>query len=281
MLLTLLGCGTENLAQAWQIDRLRILGVAAEPAEPRPGDFVTFSALTVSPKVPIAATVWTICADATSDQFGCGGGADSLDLGSDPENFDFEAFAAAGGIGIEPFLPPTWTVPGTLLDALNEQEKLEGTTALVNLVSVPDQKEVDEDDVEIAFKRVPVSLAVTPNHNPTLTGWRVDGNEVAASAVVSLKRGQTYDIEPILAADAVEDYVYRTKAGTDEDRTEEPYFSWYLEEGMFDQANSLYPEVAVEYTVPTKPEADTGTVWTVMRDRRGGMAWLTLTLRYE
>ncbi len=281
MLFLLLACGTENLSQAWQIDRLRILAVASEPAEPRPGDFVTFSALTVSPNVAVAATVWTMCADAGSDEYGCTGDAGAIDVSGDPEAFDYDAFVAAGGIGIEPFLPPTWTVPADLLDHLDADAKREGTTALLNLLAVPDQENVGEADVEIAFKRVPVSLAETPNHNPGLTGWRVDGNALAPDATVTLSRGQTYEIEPILSEDAVENYVYRTKEGADEDRTEEPYFSWYLEEGLFDQPNSLYPTVSVAYAVPAKPTADSGTVWAVMRDRRGGMAWLTLRVRYE
>ena len=43
------GCGGSDLAQEWQLDRLRILAVRATPAEPRPGDTVTFDRLLYVP----------------------------------------------------------------------------------------------------------------------------------------------------------------------------------------------------------------------------------------
>ena len=45
MLLFLLACSRIEVSESWQIDRLRILAIAAEPAEPRPGDTVRFRSL--------------------------------------------------------------------------------------------------------------------------------------------------------------------------------------------------------------------------------------------
>lgn len=278
-MLLLLACTSDELSQAWEIDRLRVLAVAAEPAEPRPGDHVTFSSLVVSPD-PIAAVVWTVCADPESDEFGCAASFDTTALSDDPGSFDVEDFEAAGGIGIEPYFAPEWEVPVDLLDDLDADARLEGVTSLINLVAVPEAEELDESDLEIAFKRVPVSEAPTPNHNPTLTGFRIDGNEIPAGAVAALAAGQTYEIEPILAEDAVETYTYRTQDGEDEEREEEPYLSWYLVEGTFDQPNSLYPYLSVNYTAPEEPAADEGSLWVAIRDRRGGMGWIHQPIRY-
>ena len=139
--------------------------------------------------------------------------------------------------------------------------------------------EAGPDEVEMAYKRVPVSLAETPNHNPEVAGVRVDGLEVASGARVELDRGQTYQIEVVLAEGAVEVYTYRTEAGVDEERVEEPYFLWYAQEGSFDQTATLYPTVEVEYTTPAETERAEQSLWVVARDRRGGMGWAEVPIR--
>ena len=59
-LLMLSGCLTQSLSPAWFIDRTRLLAVRAEPAEPRPGDLVTFTSLAVDPAQDLLI-VWTGC----------------------------------------------------------------------------------------------------------------------------------------------------------------------------------------------------------------------------
>lgn len=288
--LLLAACTTTDVAQSFEIDRLRILAVAAEPAEPRPGDTVRFSSLVVSPEVPVALTTWFVCFVEESSDFGCAVDPSLTDdlAGLDPSTLTpeelaalYEELAAAGLVGVEPWLPPTWTVPDDALDGLDATEALEGRLATVTLTAVPDQPTVDEGDVEIAYKRVPVSLAATPNHNPAVTGFTVDGVSVPLDARLHLDRGQAYDIGVELAADAVETYTYLNLKGVEETRTEEPYFSWYLQEGAFEQAYSLYPNLAIRYTVPAAPTRREQSLWVVMRDRRGGMAWAELAFTVE
>lgn len=278
LILLAIACTTDELSQSYEIDRVRVLGAAAEPAEPKPGDVVTFSSLVVSPNEPLFGTAWLACAGDQASDFGC---EFDESLFSDPENVDPEALAAAGFIGFEPYIPPTWTVPTDYLDALTDEEKLEGTAAFINIIAIPgDGSELDEDaDVEIAYKRVPVSLATTPNHNPVLSGLRVDGIDVAEDGIVELDAGQTYEIEAVLQDDSVETYTYVSSDGESEERTEEPYFSWYLQKGSFDQTNTLYPFTSVNYTTPADGSADDLGLWVVVRDRRGGMSWSQMTVR--
>jgi len=287
MLLPLiLGCGATQLSQSWQIDRLRVLAVAAEPAEPRPGDVVSFTSLTVSPAVPVAMTTWFVC--VFEDAAGCAiDPSVTEDLeGLDPSELSAEELAAlyaelqaAGLIGVEPFLPPTWVVPADTLDALDATARLEGVTATVSVTAIPDQEVVDEGDLELAFKRVPVSEATTPNRNPGPVGLTVDGLAFPAGTRVALERGQTYTLAVSLPDDAIEDYTYVTQDGVSETRTEEPYFTWYLQEGSFDETDTLYPYVEVQYTTPASPTLEEQSVWVVVRDRRGGMAWTELPIR--
>jgi hypothetical protein len=133
-----------------------------------------------------------------------------------------------------------------------------------------------EPDLELVYKRVPVSLSPTPNHNPTITGWRVDGEPWSeGEGPLPVRSGATLSIEPILSADSLEAYTYENTAGEVEDREEEPFFTWFTEAGDFDQALSLYPEVAVEWTAPEALDTE-ALIVAVARDRRGGMAWRTL-----
>lgn len=282
LIIATLACTTGDLSQSYVIDRVRVLGVASEPAEPRPGETVTISALIVSPNEDLFGTLFLMCEGA--DEYGCTVTGD-VDL----SELDPEALAEAGVIGFEPGLTPTWTVPEDFLDGLSDDERLEGVSATVNLVVIPASVAegfeaaqgdtgatadmLDNGDVEIAFKRIPVSEAATPNHNPTLAGLRIGGFDVADGSTVVLDADQTYEIEAVLADDAVETYTYRNSEGVDEERTEEPYFLWYLQEGGFDQTATLYPYLSVNYTTPESPEHETAGIWVVVRDRRGGMAW--------
>ena len=66
------GCGGSDLAQEWQLDRLRILAVRATPAEPRPGDTVTFDRLLyVPPDTTLETVTWFGCIPDGSVGFGC------------------------------------------------------------------------------------------------------------------------------------------------------------------------------------------------------------------
>lgn len=295
---SLLGCTTETLSESWQLDRLRVLGVQAEPAEPRPGDTVSFRSLVYVPYgQTLAGTVWFACLPEGSTDFGC-----TLDpslteaLSGDLESLSqeeqmalFQQAQEAGLIGFEPLFSPTWTVPPDALDALAEDDRREGRSAVVNLTALPQDTEADG-DVELAYKRVPVSLAETPNRNPVLSGVMVEektgeDNKATYSAVepdggaFTVTPGTTYRLTPLLAEGSIETYSYRTTAQQEEERTEEPYLTWYAEYGQYDQPNSLFPILDVEWTAPKG--GFEGVLVAVIRDRRGGMDWASLTVRSE
>ena len=283
MFFLLLACQRPEVSQPWQIDRLRILAVAAEPPEPRPGDTVTFTSLVVSPDDPVAAVLWLSC--GTGGSFGCDTSVlQDLDF-ENPETIDPQTLLDAGLIGAEPYWAPAWEVPTDFLDALTEDEKLEGMSAMINLTAIPESAATAEVDdlnlVESAFKRIPVSLAPTPNHNPTVTGVQVDELPIPeAGARIYLEPNQTYSLTIQLSDDSIEDYTYRNSGGEDETRTEEPYFTWYAQEGSFDQTATLWPYTTVAFTTPETPTITDPSIWVVVRDRRGGMSWYTLPVSY-
>ena len=287
LLLALGGCDSNGLAQTWQLDRLRVLGVRAEPAEPEPGDLVAFEALIFDPEEPRERTVaWFACLPESSSDFGCTVDPTLLDSLSsvDPSTLSAEELAqlyadaqAAGLIGFEPYVAATWVAPADALDGLDEAQQEEGLSALVNLSVIPADAASDA-DIEIAYKRVPVSRAATPNHNPTVSGISFNGVEIADGETFIAKMGVIYEVAPVLTDDSIEDYSYTNSDGVDETRTEEPYYTWYTRRGKFDQSFSLEPYSSVEWT-PGGSETDELIV--VMRDRRGGMAWSRISLAMQ
>ena len=277
LIFSLVSCSADELSQAFQIDRLRVLGVAAEPAEPQPGDLVTFSGLIVSPD-PMGGSAWFSCSSTESTDFGCDLDPDLLAAAQTGEA-SLEDLQAAGFLGFLPALPPTWTVPTDYLDALDEEAKLEGSFAMVFVSALPELVEGETpsaDEIELAYKRIPVSLAPTPNHNPIVATFTIDGVAVPVGAEWRVDGGQTYEIGVELSDDSVESYTYRNTDGEEETRTEEPYFSWYLQEGSFDQPSVLWPYTTVLWTAPRSPTIAEQSLWVVVRDRRGGMGWAEL-----
>ncbi|MEC8425360.1 MAG: hypothetical protein VX000_16360, partial [Myxococcota bacterium] len=168
-------------------------------------------------------------------------------------------------------------------------ELLEGVSAFINVLALPEGDEPDADALEVAYKRLPISLAETPNHNPDVVGFEVyadpvfrDGTFVRGTAVTlvdggfAAKRGAEYQLVPLLADDAVETYRFTADDGTAEDRTEEPFITWYTEGGSFRQNFSLHPYTSTTWTAPDA--AFDGVLVAVARDRRGGMGWSSLRL---
>lgn len=268
-LLTLPGCLTQSLSPSWFIDRTRLLAVRAEPAEPRPGDLVTFSSLAVDPTQDLLI-VWTGCVLELSSSYGC----DT----TDPE--------AISLLGVEPLLPPTLQVPGDLLEDLPDEDRAEGKNYFLTLSALAGDTDLsaideltEEDLLELGIKRLPVAEGATPNHNPDISHLLIDGElEVMPGGVLTVQRGQTYSIAPVLSPESVEEYSYINSDGVTETRVEEPYFTFYATDGDYPVNFSLYPLSAVDWTAPVDPLAETLTIWSVVRDRRGGMGWFTLSV---
>ncbi len=287
LFLLLIACDDAFVSEPWRIDRLRVLAIAADPAEPRPGDTVTFRSLVVGPpEAPPGIVVYVGCLTGDPSE-GCaldGAAIEAIFADGAIDAEEQQVLLDAGLLGVEPFLAPTWTIPADALDTLEPSARAEGLTVFVNVSAFPELaegEEVSEDDVELAFKRMPISEALTPNHNPTVSALLVDGVALAEGATVTLDRGQTYDIDVRLAEDAVETYTYVPDDGPAEERDEAPYFTWFTEEGVFDQSTAVWPETARRYTTPTDPARDTSRLWAVARDRRGGMGWIGVNVRWR
>ncbi|MEQ1564955.1 MAG: hypothetical protein ABMA64_04905 [Myxococcota bacterium] len=296
ILATLAGCviggdkypRPRDLEDDWSVTRTRLLGVASEPAEARPGDRVTFEALFGHPPGDPEAlsVVWLACpvTDDTDWTGGCATDFGAIDF-DDP---DPAALAELGFIGFEPGLPPAYQVPADLLDGLDDAARLEGVYVMVQLFALPpaaleDPENLDFAEVESGYKRLVVSEAATPNHNPPLGAFTVDGSVIPAGATVHLDRLQPYELGVVLAEGAIETYDYLTSDGAVEVRVEEPYVSWFATGGELIESVTLWPSIEATWVSPPAEgqesdfggdPVDSGTWYAVLRDRRGGMSWL-------
>lgn len=284
--LTLAGCPIGNnkfpkpvdLSPSWRIDKLRVLGVRAEPPEARPGQRVTFEALVIDPDGESGGAVWIACppAEDGGTGFGCG-------LSSD---LDFAAGSDQGIIGFQPGLDPVYTPPDDILDDLEEEERAEGTYQLIQLAVIPEGlldegfgegdfgADIDFNQVEVGYKRLVVSEARTPNRNPEVAGFAVDGWSVPADATIEVDPGETYALDLFLPAQSIERYTFERDDGTLETRREEPFITWYASGGTLLETETLFPYLDVTWQAPeADAEVTSGSWWTVVRDRRGGMAW--------
>jgi hypothetical protein len=278
-----------DLTADWNVQKARILGIAAEPAEALPGELVEFEALFGAPPdaPPDLTVLWLACpVDDEGTGFGC-----LTDLGSvDLETADPEDLAELGFIGLQTVdatgvagLPPRYPVPADLLDGLSEQERLEGRYVVVQLLAFPTElleespealEELDFSVVISAYKRLVVSDAETPNANPDIGVFTVDGLPIPAGAVVTVEPEQIYELGIALPEGAIETYRYLTSDGVVEERVEEPYASWYTTGGEMFEEVTLWPRIDASWQAP-EASGETGFWYIVLRDRRGGMSWYT------
>ena len=231
-----------DLTPDWQVDKLRILGIQADPPEIRPGEAATFRALVADPRGKSGAVVWIACPESEGGDFGCG-----LDGDFDFRNATPAELAEQGFIGFEPVLQPRYVAPADSLDGLDEFESLDGVYVTVQLAILPQEVldggfsgDFDFNEVEVGFKRLVVSSVDAPNANPDIAAFTVDGVPVPEGTVVEVERGETYELGMVLAEGADEFYSYTNAEGVTEERHEEPFATWFSTGGQVREGVTLF-----------------------------------------
>lgn len=261
-----------DLSPSTLVDRTRLLGIQAEPPEIRPGESSQILSLLIDPSSEIGLTLWVACESAMATTFGCVLDISSLDF----ENATQEELEESGVIGVQPFFEPTYSAPMDALDHLEPEERGEGDYAIVQAFAFPEDIQTNDDfdfnEIESGFKRVVISEAETPNQNPTLSQWALDGIPLDPDDLVAVAPGSTHTFAVTLGEGAIEEYTYVNADNIVEIRKEEPYVNWYTSSGTIGSPVSLDPFLESAWTAPDTPGV-TGTLWAVVRDRRGGLNW--------
>ncbi len=262
-----------DLDPAWLVDRTRVLGMQAEPPELVPGQAASFSVLAPDPEGALGGKLWIACSPEQTTPFGCAVDLSVLDGEPTPEEL-----IAAGVIGMEPGFAPAWAPPTDALDDLEPEDRLEGVQYTVQVIGLPGEgldtgEGIDFASFEIGYKRVVVSEAPTPNANPEISGFTVEGAYITTDTVVLVDPGQTYELGLMIPDESIEVYEYVNPEGVVEERVEQPYAQWYSTDGDEMEETTLYPFVQANWTAPAASGA-TGSWYSVVRDRRGGVAWI-------
>lgn len=276
----LAACGPDFELQS-EIRRVRVLAIKAEPAElvldpdaPELPGPVTFSALAVTPDARPVTVTYALCR-ADVDPYGdtdCPGASGVTLPGgvlslSDPDvqAILFDAFQGAdGGTG------------GGTLDPSDPavREALQRGIPLFVGYEASDGSGTPE-GVERGVRRLTLRAAAVPNQNPVLED--VLWNDAPLEGPLPLVAEVTF--RPVLGEGSAE--VYESPEGT---KTEQIFYSWFATgDGEVKEFRSLEPvdgepgDPTSKYETPA--QAQEVTFWVVARDGRGGVDWLTRTVR--
>ena len=290
--------------EAWSpesiIEDLRVIGMKAEPAELKPGESASLSALIIDPSRPGAknTVVWLGCAP---DPFNLGRSACS-----DPAVLQDPSALVTGGtlppgvrfIGLNnnasypadkdvfSLLPAddsrrlTGTVGQVLAIALAEETL--GIPSMTELTALFGRVKNKEVKAVITLFRIRVSEAPTRNTNPTISGFKVAGELQLPGIRTRVSPAQKLEVGLEAPDESFEPYVEVTPTTT-EDKLEKLTSAWYSTSGRFKTLRvALRTDVHQEFTVAGDPEFPldvvpnkrTGTFYVVMRDTRGGQDWL-------
>ena len=289
--LALVRCGTD-FPPASEVTGLRVLGVRAEPAEPRPGDRVSLQALVVDPTRPDAgsAVLWFGCEPSLDARFnpcsnegvlqalttlqGDGGLPPGLRFfGSGPEvmtQLPLDVFA-----GVDAGDPVR--VRGVLGQAIVIAAAAPPPTSVDAGFALLQQVRAGSVPHVTALFRYPVSENPAPNHNPVLLGYRYRGEAVPAGGAIRLDppdAGLAVEADP----GSFEQYVEQAPTGPI-DRTESLAAAFFASVGDLKE-NAVEVNGTVDETIgpPAPITQRSGRLWTVVRDTRGGQSWTSAPL---
>lgn len=297
VLFALVGCTPDDFPVESNVDRLRVLGIASNPADLHPGETAQLSGLVLDPTRPGQATTtfWIGC---DPDPFNLNRSvcADPAVINDPSKLGDMSALpAGVKFIGLDG--QAAYSAPRGVFDVLasDDPRRVLGTVGQVLAISIAEEisPTAPMDELRALFEKVQrgevrslvslfrIHLSEDPerNHNPVVQTLFVDDEPWPAGARVMLAPDQRVKFDVDAADEAFEPYTASTPNGP-EARTERILVAWYSMGGRFSEERTAMREgVKTFYTAPGSkrfdplPERRTSTMWTVLRDTRGGLSW--------
>ncbi len=290
-------CSPEDFPTETLVDRLRMLGVTSTPADLAPGETARLQSLVVDPTRAgqPTTTFWIGCdpdpfnlnRSACADPAVVNNPAMLGDMLSLPPGVKFIGLNAQA----------VYTAPRGLFDALDADDprRVTGTSGQVLTISVAEEvsptasmealraifTRVQNKEVKslISLFRVRISEDPERNTNPRVTRLSVDGEPWPAGARVMVKPAQKVRLDVEAPDEVFEPFTAQTPSGA-EARIERVLIAWYSTSGRFSEERTALREgVKTKFTAPggkafdPVPERRTGSLWTVLRDTRGGLGW--------
>lgn len=292
LVFALSGCNAQFKPETL-VDSLRVLAITADPPEVAPGQSAQLDILQLDPSRPGGKTtvVWVGCEPDPID-FNRSACNDTSALLQPTSFATFPPGVRILGFGTR----AGYASASTLFDGVpaDDPVRSNGTSGPVLGVVIGEEVNPTSNDDELrvlfgrierqeiqtvmALTRVTVTERAQKNQNPKLGAMEVDGVPQPRGAKLLLREGATVSLLPRVADGSRETFTLQLPSGPSE-RSETLVASWYSTSGRFNQPRVDVTEGATtsfivpgSTTVPedTVPEKRTGTIWTVVRDGRGG-----------
>ncbi|MFT3710693.1 MAG: hypothetical protein QM817_23975 [Archangium sp.] len=292
LVLVVLLCGCNaSFKPETLVDGLRVLAITASPPEVDPGQPAGLDVLQLDPSRPGGKTtvVWVGCEPDPID-FNRSACNDTSALLQPTAFATFPPGVRLLGFGTH----AAYASASTLFDGLTPEDPVRsnGTSGPVLAVVIGEEVKPTSSDEELrvlfgrierqevqtvmALTRITVTQRSKKNQNPRLAAFELDGVAQPKGAKLQLHEGATVTLLPRVTDDSRELFSVLLPNGPEE-KSETLVASWYSTSGRFDQARIDVSEGALtKFIVPGAladdpvPEKRTGTLWTVVRDGRGG-----------
>lgn len=304
-----LGCDGD-LEQQYTVDRLRILGIVAEPPTVASGETTELTPIVARPPEDTTPLFyqWQICVfnGGTDTYYECPervgdipfenilatGTGESLTFTQDVlSDEELEGFCAAlDAIASSPDLPPGLALP----------KCGSGLPVTVRVKICEQSEDCDNTAAEIATRTLVLvrdSFKDRPdrNVNPEIISLSVDGSQANPTSVIEVSVSKDKDQEIPLTLEiprsSVQRYLPIRDPGEEEpEREEDLQVTWHASHGDFFKLRGYYYDgkATFEELQTNKISFDLSTVelpkdvkfWIVLRDNRGGFAWLERTVRF-
>lgn len=270
------------------IEKLRILGIKAGPAEITPGEQTLLESLVIDPldgARPLSF-VWLMC-----DPDPSGTGA-NVCAAQDTSR------GLSGIIGTDGQLPPGvrvvpigdaayYRAPTSVFDNVPPDSPLReyGVEATILLVAYAglgvDDLQNDDVEKQIAIKRVRIKPRGSKrNRNPVIEGVKLGDEPLTETALPALRAGDVVKLSAAATESSVESYDRSLPDGTVLSEDEKMVFSWYTNAGELEGINKQSARTrdgeTIDFTVPAFDQTVGGSldIYVVLRDTRGGMDWV-------
>jgi hypothetical protein len=277
LLLVVIGCGNPFPPRTL-VERLRVLGIRADPADADLQSTVTFKALVADPtgKGRTLSTTWAVCApgiDYGTFATDCPSATSYPLLPGDP----LPSGELTGETTAKLVMPD--------LMAWVKQQGYTIDTSITQVVDIWIGFVVSASGEEVhALKRLPVHIfpatsvpdESTYNHNPTME----DFEGLNLGVTIPLKLGDSKTYKPKVNQDSFETF---TPEGETASRREDLVFIWFSTYGEFDYARTILAADNQNanldqnvWSIPKSLASDQspdGFLWVVVRDGRFGTDW--------
>lgn len=292
----LAACTPEDFPVESLVDRLRLLAVKSSPADLRPGETARLDSLVVDPTRAQKTTTFWIGCDPDPFNLNRSTCSDPAVLNDPAQLGDMTSLpAGVRFIGLD--ARAAYVAPANVFDVLaaDDPRRALGTTGQILAISVAEDVDptasmevlreifarVQRKEIAslVSLFRVRISEDPERNTNPEVERLSIDGEVWPRGARLMLRPAQQVKLD-VDATDATFEAFTATTPNGPEARTERVLVAWYSTAGRFtEERTAMRENVKTVFTAPGAtafdpvPERRTGTVWTVLRDTRGGLSW--------